>query len=127
MLGLLWLLVGRLPTSFLPVEDQVQVMVQVTLPAGAKSSRTSAAVDQIQNYFTNDEKDNVDFIFVTQGFSFAGQGENTAHGFVSLAPWDKRKGAANGATMIANRATKHLAPIRPAQAPATTANGRAAV
>src|SRR3546814_8080754 len=90
MLGLLWLLFVRLPTSFLPVEDQGQVMVQVTLPAGAKSSRTSAAVDQIQNYFTNDEKDNVDFIFVTQGFSFAGQGENTAQGFVSLAPLDKR-------------------------------------
>ncbi|QOT74060.1 multidrug efflux RND transporter permease subunit [Sphingobium fuliginis] len=120
MLGLLWLLFVRLPTSFLPVEDQGQVMVQVTLPAGAKSSRTSAAIDQIQNYFVNDEKDNVDFIFVTQGFSFAGQGENTAQGFVSLVPWDKRKGAANSATMIANRATKQLAAIRDAKALAMT-------
>ncbi|KXU33742.1 multidrug efflux RND transporter permease subunit [Sphingobium sp. 22B] len=120
MLGLLWLLFVRLPTSFLPVEDQGQLMVQVTLPAGAKSSRTSAAIDQIQNYFVNDEKDNVDFIFVTQGFSFAGQGENTAQGFVSLVPWDKRKGAANSATMIANRATKQLAAIRDAKALAMT-------
>src|SRR3546814_12050017 len=95
-------------------------MVQVTLPAGAKSSRTSAAVDQIQNYFTNDEKDNVDFIFVTQGFSFAGQEENTAQGFVSLAPWDKRTGAAHGATMIATRATTPLAPPPPPQAHAPT-------
>ncbi|WP_281061350.1 efflux RND transporter permease subunit [Sphingobium sp. Sx8-8] len=120
VLGLLWLLFVRLPTSFLPVEDQGQVMVQVTLPAGAKSSRTSAALEQIQNYFLNDEKDNVAFIFVAQGFSFAGQGENTAQGFIALTPWDQRKGATNGATGIANRATKKLAAIRDAKALAMT-------
>ncbi|WP_375196419.1 efflux RND transporter permease subunit [Sphingobium sp.] len=120
ILGLLWLLFVRLPTSFLPVEDQGQVMVQVTLPAGAKSSRTTAALEQVQNYFLNDEKDNIGFIFVTQGFSFAGQGENTAQGFINLAPWDERKGTANGATAIANRATRQLAAIRDAKALAMT-------
>ncbi|WP_176594540.1 efflux RND transporter permease subunit [Sphingobium sp. EM0848] len=120
VLALLWLLFVRLPTSFLPVEDQGQVMVQVTLPAGAKSSRTSAALERIQNYFLNDEKDNVAFIFVTQGFSFAGQGENTAQGFINLAPWDERKGATNTATSIANRATKQLAAIRDAKAQSMT-------
>lgn len=120
ILGLLWLLFVRLPTSFLPVEDQGQVMVQVTLPAGAKSSRTAAALEQVQNYFLNDEKDNIGFIFVTQGFSFAGQGENTAQGFINLAPWDERKGTANGATAIANRATRQLAAIRDAKALAMT-------
>ncbi|WP_313801346.1 efflux RND transporter permease subunit [Sphingobium sp.] len=120
VLLLLWLLFVRLPTSFLPVEDQGQVMVQATLPAGAKSSRTRAALEQIQNYFLNDEKDNVDFIFFAQGFSFAGQGENTAQGFINLAPWDQRKGSANQATAIANRATRQLGAIRDAKVLAMT-------
>ena len=120
ILVLLWLLFVRLPTSFLPVEDQGQVMVQITLPAGAKSSRTAAAVERVQNYFLTDEKDNVAFAFIAQGFSFAGQGENTAQGFINLAPWDERKGSANSATMIANRATRQLAAIRDANALATT-------
>ncbi|MDI1294381.1 MAG: efflux RND transporter permease subunit, partial [bacterium] len=120
ILALLALLFVRLPTSFLPVEDQGQVMVQVTLPAGAKSSRTNAAVASIQNYFLNDEKDNVAFVFVTSGFSFAGQGENTAQGFINLAPWDERKGAANVATAIAGRATKQLGAIRDAKILAMT-------
>ena len=120
ILVLLWLLFVRLPTSFLPVEDQGQVMVQITLPAGAKSSRTAAAVERVQNYFLTDEKDNVAFAFIAQGFSFAGQGENTAQGFINLAPWDERKGSANSATMIANRATRQLAAIRDANALAMT-------
>lgn len=120
LLGLLWLLFVRLPTSFLPVEDQGQVMVQVTLPAGAKSSRTAAAVASIQDYFLSDEKDNVAFVFVTSGFSFAGQGENTAQGFINLAPWDVRKGTANSAGGIAGRATKQLSAIRDAKILAMT-------
>jgi len=59
ILAILVLLFVRLPTSFLPVEDQGQVMVQMTLPAGAKSSRTARAVEQMQNYFLSDEKDNI--------------------------------------------------------------------
>jgi multidrug efflux pump len=120
ILLLLWLLFVRLPTSFLPVEDQGQVMVQLTLPAGAKSSRTAAAVARVQDYFTSDERDNVAYVFTTQGFSFAGQGENTAQGFINLAPWDDRKGSANSATAIANRATKQLAAIRDAKVLAMT-------
>jgi multidrug efflux pump len=120
ILALLAVLFVRLPTSFLPVEDQGQVMVQMTLPAGAKSSRTAAAIDRVQDYFLNDEKDNIAFAFVTQGFSFAGQGENTAQGFINLAPWSERKGSVNGALAIAGRATKALASIRDAKVLAMT-------
>ena len=120
MLGLLVFLFMRLPTSFLPVEDQGQVMVQVTLPAGAKSSRTNAAIDQVQSYFLNDEKDNVSFAFIMTGFSFQGQGENVGQGFINLAPWDDRKGKANEAGTIANRATKQLGAIRDAKVLAMT-------
>ncbi|MEC3947407.1 efflux RND transporter permease subunit [Sphingobium sp. HWE2-09] len=105
----------RLPTSFLPVEDQGQVMVQVTLPAGAKSGRTAAVIDQVQNYFLNDEKDNVSYAFIMTGFSFQGQGENVGQGFVNLAPWADRKGSANTASSIADRATQKLAAIRDAR------------
>jgi multidrug efflux pump len=115
ILGLLVLVFVRLPSSFLPVEDQGQVMVQVTLPAGAKSSRTAAVIDQVQNYFLNDEKDNVAFAFIMTGFSFQGQGENVGQGVINLSPWDDRKGAANNATAIAGRATKQLAAIRDAK------------
>ncbi|HUD94079.1 efflux RND transporter permease subunit [Sphingobium sp.] len=120
VLGVLVLLFVRLPSSFLPVEDQGQVMVQVTLPAGAKSSRTNAAIDQVQNYFLNDEKDNVSFAFIMTGFSFQGQGENVGQGFINLAPWDDRKGATNTAGAIAGRTTKQLAAIRDAKILAMT-------
>ncbi|WHO39003.1 efflux RND transporter permease subunit [Sphingobium sp. AP49] len=120
VLGLLWLLFVRLPTSFLPVEDQGQVMVQITLPAGAKSSRTANAVERVQSYFLNDEKDNTAFAFIISGFSFQGQGENTAQGFINLAPWDDRNGRANSAGGIAMRANKQLSAIRDAKVLALT-------
>jgi len=120
ILAVLVLLFVRLPSSFLPVEDQGQVMVQLTLPAGAKSSRTAAATEKMQNYFMGDEKDNVSFAFIMSGFSFAGQGENTAQGFINLAPWDARKGTANTAGAIAMRANKQLAAIRDAKVLAMT-------
>lgn len=120
ILAILIILFVRLPASFLPVEDQGQVMVQLTLPAGAKSSRTAAAVEQMQNYFLSDEKDNIAFAFVMTGFSFAGQGENTAQGFINLAPWEDRPGAANSAGAIAGRANKQLSAIRDATVLALT-------
>lgn len=120
ILGILALLFVRLPTSFLPVEDQGQVMVQITLPAGAKSSRTAQTIKSVRNYFQNDEAENVESIFIAQGFSFAGQGENTAMGFINLTPWEDRKGKVNSASEIAARATKQLAAIRDAKILAMT-------
>lgn len=120
ILGILALLFVRLPTSFLPVEDQGQVMVQITLPAGAKSSRTAQTIKSVRNYFQNDEAENVESIFIAQGFSFAGQGENTAMGFINLTPWEDRKGKVNSASEIAARATKQLTAIRDAKILAMT-------
>ncbi|MFB0875142.1 MULTISPECIES: efflux RND transporter permease subunit [unclassified Sphingobium] len=115
LLALLVLIFTRLPSSFLPVEDQGQVMVQMTLPAGAKSSRTAAVAEQVQNYLSSDEKDNVAYSFILTGFSFQGQGENVGQGFINLAPWEDRKGAANSATAIAGRVNKQLSAIRDAK------------
>jgi multidrug efflux pump len=120
VLALLWILFVRLPTSFLPVEDQGQILVQYTLPAGATSQRTAAVSSQVENYFLNDEKSNVAHFFSISGFSLSGSGQNAGQAFASLAPWDDRSGTANTAGGITKRATQKLAAIRDARIFATT-------
>jgi len=117
---LLALLFVRLPTSFLPVEDQGEIMVQYTLPSGATAERTDIASSQIENYFLKDEKNNVSNFFNVSGFSTGGSGQNAGMAFASLAPWDERKGSANAAAGITQRATQKLAAIRDAQVFAMT-------
>jgi multidrug efflux pump len=109
------LLFVRLPTGFLPVEDQGEVMVQYTLPAGATAERTDAVARQIESYFLTDEVKNVAAIFSIQGFGFSGSGQNAGLAFGSLAPWDKRTTKDASATAITMRATQKLAAIRDAQ------------
>ena len=118
--AVLGLLFSALPTSFLPVEDQGQVMVQYTLPAGATSQRTDKIARSVENYFLDDERDNTAYMFAISGFSFAGSGQNAGMAFVSLADWDNRKGAANSASGIAGRATGQLSAIRDARVFAMT-------
>ncbi|MDW5498267.1 efflux RND transporter permease subunit [Pseudomonas lundensis] len=105
----------RLPTGFLPNEDQGTVMVQYTLPAGATNARTSAVSDEVKDYFLNDEKANVSTIFTINGFGFSGSGQNAGMAFVSLKDWSLRPGSANTADAIAKRAMAHFAKIRDAQ------------
>ena len=108
------LLLSRLPTSFLPTEDQGQTMIMFTLPPGATDERTQAVRDRIQAFYSGPEKANVADSFLVTGFSFNGSGQSAGMGFVSLAPFDKRKGAANSADAINGRAMKAFAPIRDA-------------
>ncbi|TNF03942.1 MAG: efflux RND transporter permease subunit [Sphingomonadales bacterium] len=115
LLVLLWGLFVRLPTSFVPTEDQGQVLMQYNLPPGATSSRTQAVAERAQNYFLNDERDNVDFVMSIIGTGFAGQGQNAGQAFVTLIPWDERKGSKNAAPAIAQRAMKELSAIRDAR------------
>lgn len=105
----------RLPTGFLPTEDQGYIMVQYTLAPGATESRTREVRSQIQHYFQTQEKDNVNVSMLVDGFSFAGSGQNAGVGFISLKNWDERKGAQNSADAIAGRAMMNLAGIRDAQ------------
>ena len=104
----------KLPGSFLPVEDQGEIMVQYTLPAGATNSRTAEVSKQVTDWFLNKEKANTDVIFTVNGFSFSGSGQNAGMAFVSLKNWSERKGAENTAQAIALRATKELGAIRDA-------------
>ena len=104
----------KLPGSFLPTEDQGEIMVQYTLPAGATNSRTAEVSKQVTDWFLNNEKDNTNVIFTVNGFSFSGSGQNAGMAFVSLKNWSDRKGAENTAQAIALRATKELGAIRDA-------------
>jgi multidrug efflux pump len=104
----------KLPGSFLPVEDQGEIMVQYTLPAGATNSRTAEVSKQVTDWFLNKEKDNTDVIFTVNGFSFSGSGQNAGMAFVSLKNWSGRQGAQNTAQAIALRATQELGAIRDA-------------
>lgn len=104
----------KLPGSFLPVEDQGEIMVQYTLPAGATNSRTAEVSKQVTDWFLNKEKNNTNVIFTVNGFSFSGSGQNAGMAFVSLKNWSERKGAENTAQAIALRATKELSVIRDA-------------
>ncbi|WP_274539726.1 efflux RND transporter permease subunit [Escherichia coli] len=108
------LMMWKLPGSFLPTEDQGEIMVQYTLPAGATAARTAEVNRQIVDWFLINEKANTDVIFTVDGFSFSGSGQNTGMAFVSLKNWSQRKGAENTAQAIALRATKELGTIRDA-------------
>jgi multidrug efflux pump len=104
-----------LPTSFLPVEDQGRAQLQFTLPPGATQSRTLAAVKEVEQYFLNDEKENVTTIFTIVGVSQAGAGQNAGRGFIALAPWDVREGQARSAASITQKATRTLSRLRDAE------------
>jgi multidrug efflux pump len=105
----------RLPTGFLPTEDQGDVMVQYTLPSGASVSRTLDVAKQVEQHFLNNEKDNTDAIFTISGFSFSGSGQNAGMAFVALKDWSERPGVANRADTISMRATRALSSVRDAQ------------
>ncbi|ELY5961957.1 efflux RND transporter permease subunit [Cronobacter turicensis] len=95
----------RLPTSFLPEEDQGVFMTMVQLPSGATQARTQQVLDQVTHYYLNDEKANVDSVFTVSGFSFSGQGQNAGIAFISLKPWEERPGHENSVGAIVSRAS----------------------
>ncbi len=94
----------RLPSSFVPEEDQGSVMTLVQLPAGSTLDKTNAVMDKLTQYYQNQEADNIESVFAISGFSFMGSGQNAGMAFVKLKDWDDRKGDENTAQSIANRA-----------------------
>jgi multidrug efflux pump len=115
LLGGAYALYSRLPTSFLPEEDQGVLMTQVTLPAGANAARTQAVIDLVQNYYLEQEKDAVQSVFMTLGFGLSGSGENAAMGFVRLKDFDERTNSRLSASAVAQRASAYFRHIRDAE------------
>jgi multidrug efflux pump len=105
----------RLPTGFLPEEDQGTMFAQITLPVGAAQTRTLDAITAVEHHFLVDEKQNTSALFTVAGFNFAGSGQNAGIAFVKLNGWDVRKGKANRAPAIAQRAMQQLGAVRDAQ------------
>ncbi|MBN8806275.1 MAG: multidrug efflux RND transporter permease [Sphingopyxis sp. 65-8] len=116
ILVLLVLMFVRLPTGFLPNEDQGRVSVQFRLPAGATQERTLAVRDSIEKYLLSQEKANVGALFLVAGGGGGGAtGQNTGQGFLNLVHWDDRPGKENTADAIADRTRKALSGLRDAQ------------
>jgi multidrug efflux pump len=108
-------LFGKLPASFLPMEDQGDVMLQYTLPSGATMSRTDIVGKEVQNYFLQNEEKNTKYIFTISGFNFSGSAQNAGMAFVALKDWKERVGVENSASTIANRAMMNLSGIKDAK------------
>ncbi|CAM3711010.1 efflux RND transporter permease subunit [Bordetella tumulicola] len=99
----------RIPTSFLPEEDQGVLFAQVQAPTGSTTERTSEMVRQATRYFLEDEKDVVESVFAVHGFSFGGRGQNSAIMFVKLRDWDSRPDAEQKVAALAQRANGYFA------------------
>ncbi|TDW61677.1 HAE1 family hydrophobic/amphiphilic exporter-1/multidrug efflux pump [Novosphingobium sp. PhB55] len=98
------LIFWRLPSGFLPEEDQGTMFALVQAPPGATLPRTQRGLDVVRDHFLKDEKANVESVFTISGFSFNGQGQNAGMAFVKLKDWKDRSGADNRAPAIVGRA-----------------------
>ena len=99
----------KLPTSFLPKEDQGSLMVQYTLPVGAITSRTVEVAEKIKEYFLTQESNNINSIFTISGYSSNSSGQNVGTAYVSLKSWDLRPDISSRSDMIGQRAAKTFA------------------
>lgn len=114
LLGVLVFGLFNLPGSFLPEEDQGILFVQMTLPAGATAERANEVMDQIEDYFFDNEAENVESAFSVLGFSFAGGGQNNGIMFIRLRDWEERTRSDQTVQAIAQRAAGALWQIRDA-------------
>ncbi|WP_303230635.1 efflux RND transporter permease subunit [Comamonas kerstersii] len=91
LLVALAVLFARIPTAFLPEEDQGTMMVQVQLPPNASAARTEQVLQKVVNHLLENEKDTVNGVMSVNGFNFAGRGQNSGLLFVELKPFEQRK------------------------------------
>ena len=107
--GVLYL---RLPSSFLPNEDQGYIIANVQLPPGATQARTLDVMKQAEGFFLKQPE--VQSMVSVLGFSFSGTGQNAALAFVPLKDWDERHGPAHSAQALAQRGFGALMGVRDA-------------
>jgi hydrophobe/amphiphile efflux-1 (HAE1) family protein len=108
------LLFVRMPTGFLPAEDQGAINVQVLLPPGSTMERTRAVLDKVGTYFTVTEEAAVETAMTISGFGFQGRGQNSGIAFIRLRPWDERQGDDLRAAAVAGRAMAAFSQIKEA-------------
>ncbi|MBB1371209.1 MULTISPECIES: efflux RND transporter permease subunit [Pseudoalteromonas] len=105
---------SSLPTAFLPDEDQGILFNQVMLPAGSTIEQTLGVVEKVENHYLNDQAEAVSSIFTVTGFSFAGSGQNSAIGFVSLKHWDERQRDDLSVNAVAGKGMGYFSTIKEA-------------
>ncbi|MEZ5540869.1 MAG: multidrug efflux RND transporter permease subunit [Pseudomonadota bacterium] len=113
LVGIAVLLFTRLPTSFLPEEDQGYVLVIVQLPPGASMERTGGVLREMERILQGHPA--VDKVFDVAGFSFVGQGENVGLGFIRLKHWDERRAAGDQVNAFIQWANGALSAIKGAR------------
>ncbi len=112
VLGAVAFLYNKLPTSFLPNEDQGYIVANIQLPPGASVNRTEAVVSQVEQFALKQPE--TDKVIGVTGFSFSGNGQNAAIAFVPLKPWDERKGQEHSAQSLAGRVFGAMMGVRDA-------------
>ncbi|WP_054076048.1 efflux RND transporter permease subunit [Comamonas testosteroni] len=93
LLAALVALFARIPSAFLPEEDQGTMLVQVQLPSNASAARTDQVLQTVSQHLLENEKDTVHSVMAVNGFNFAGRGQNSGLLFVELRKFDERKSA----------------------------------
>lgn len=114
IVGAMGYLFNRMPTSYLPNEDQGILFVQVMLPTGATLEQTKKVINKVRDHFLTQEKEGVESIMSISGFSFGGAGQNMALGFVKLKDWDLRQRPDLKVEAIAGRAMGAFSQIKEA-------------
>lgn len=103
---------NRMPTAYLPDEDQGMLMVQTMLPANATLEQTQMVMNRVKDYFLEREKDAVEGIITLSGVSFSGRGQNSGLSFVRLKDWDLRGRPELKVGALAGRAMREFSRIR---------------
>ncbi len=112
--GLMAFLFLRMPTSFLPDEDQGSLFTQIIGPVGSTQAQTLEVIDKVNRYFLEQEGDVVEDVFAVQGFSFAGRGQSSGMAFVTLKDWSQREDKGQDVKSIAARANAYFSSINEA-------------
>jgi HAE1 family hydrophobic/amphiphilic exporter-1/multidrug efflux pump len=106
LVAVLALLLGRVPTGFLPQEDQGLMYAQIVLPPGTTLEVTKQALAKVSSHLLTEEKDAIEAVMSIAGFNFGSRGQNAGVAFVRLKPWDERKTARLRADAVAARVQK---------------------
>ncbi|HED00151.1 MAG TPA: efflux RND transporter permease subunit [Proteobacteria bacterium] len=102
----------RMPTSYIPDEDQGILLVQAMLPSGSTLEQTEKVMNRVRDHFLEHEKDGVESVMAVAGISFGGQGQNMALGFVKLKDWKLRRRPDLKVKAIAGRAMGAFSQIK---------------
>ena len=114
IVGLMVFLYLRMPTGYLPDEDQGSILTMVQLPVGSTLEQTQAVQREVQRHYLEDQKEAVEACMTLSGMGFAGRAQNQGMAFVKLKDWDLRDRADQRAQVVANKAMGALSGVREA-------------